>query len=151
MSQPNTTAEGASTAKASSSGHHFAESFIVSQLKKNNRDLKLEVQEKDRLIEQLKRNIKMSKSQEIEIELTVYIDECLRLRQQLEQAHMEKGMLMQQQEMGIVNGGNGQMNPQRNMEELANLEEAFRYQEMELQKERENSNNLHLQLMKMNE
>ena len=40
---------------------HFAESFIVSQLKKNNRDLKMEVQEKDRLIEQLKRNIKMSK------------------------------------------------------------------------------------------
>ena len=50
-----------------------------------------------------------------------------------------------------MNGGNGQMNPQRNMEELANLEEAFRYQEMELQKERENSNNLQLQLMKMNE
>ena len=59
---------------------HLAESFIVSQLKKNNRDLKMEVQEKDRLIEQLKRNIKMSKSNEIEIELTVYIDECLRLR-----------------------------------------------------------------------
>jgi hypothetical protein len=63
---------------------HYTESFIVSQLKKNNRDLKLEVQEKDRLIEQLKRNIKMSKSQEIEIELTVYIEECLRLRAQLE-------------------------------------------------------------------
>ena len=31
--------------------HHYAESFIVSQLKKNNRDLKMEVQEKDRLIE----------------------------------------------------------------------------------------------------
>lgn len=61
-------------------GHHFQESFIVSQLKKSNRDLKLEVSEKDRLIEQLKRNIKMSKSHEIEVELTVYIEECLRLR-----------------------------------------------------------------------
>ena len=70
--------------KSQSVAHHFAESFIVSSLKKNNRDLKLEVQEKDRLIEQLKRNIKMSKSQEIEIELTVYIEECLRLRAQLE-------------------------------------------------------------------
>jgi seryl-tRNA synthetase len=60
--------------------HHFTESFIVSQLKKNNRDLKQEVIEKDRLIEQLKRNIKLTKTQEIEIELTVYIDECLRLR-----------------------------------------------------------------------
>jgi len=53
--------------------------------------------------------------------------------------------------MGIVNGAQGQMNPQRNMDELANLEEAFRYQEMELQKERENSNNFQLQLMKLTE
>ena len=86
LSQPNAgDGAGALGAKSASSlNHHFAESFIVSQLKKNNRDLKLEVQEKDRLIEQLKRNIKMTKSQEIEIELTVYIDECLRLRGQLE-------------------------------------------------------------------
>ena len=141
MAQPSTTGEGGST--KSSSSHHFAESFIVSQLKKNNRDLKMEVQEKDRLIEQLKRNIKMSKSQEIEIELTVYIDECLRLRQQLEQCHMEKGVLLQQQEMNISSAPS-QMGQQRNLEELANLEEAFRYQEMELQKERENSNNIQL-------
>ena len=66
------------------------QSFIVSQLKRNNRDLKFEVGEKDRLIEQLKRNIKMSKTNEIEVEMTVYIDECLRLRQQLEQTLMEK-------------------------------------------------------------
>ena len=63
-----------------SGGHHFAESFIVSQLKKNNRDLKQEVQDKDRFIEQQKRNIKLTKANEIEVELTVYIDECLRLR-----------------------------------------------------------------------
>ncbi len=35
---------------------------------------------------------------------------------------------------------NQNMNQQRNSEELANLEEAFRYQEMEFQKESENSN-----------
>lgn len=85
-----------STKAASHLNHHFAESFIVSQLKKNNRDLKLEVQEKDRLIEQLKRNIKMSKSNEIEIELTVYIEECLRLRTQLEQVLVEKTAIEQQ-------------------------------------------------------
>jgi hypothetical protein len=50
MAQPSAPGEGGST-KSSSSSHHFAESFIVSQLKKNNRDLKMEVQEKDRLIE----------------------------------------------------------------------------------------------------
>lgn len=69
------------------------------------------------------------------MELTVYIDECLRLRQQLEQANMERNMFMQQAD--IQNQG---AMPQRNFEEMANLEEAFRYQEMELQKERENSN-----------
>jgi hypothetical protein len=74
--------------------HNSNQSFMVSQLKKSNRDLKLEVQEKDRLIEQLKRNIKMSKYQEIEIEMTVYIDECLRLRHQLEQTLAEKNMLL---------------------------------------------------------
>jgi hypothetical protein len=63
-----------------SSGGNYAESFLVSQLKRSTRDLKLELQEKDRLIEQLKRNIRLSKTQEIEVELTVYIEECLRLR-----------------------------------------------------------------------
>lgn len=63
---------------------NYTESYLVSQLKRNSRDLKLEVQEKDKLIEQLKRNIKLSKTQEIEVELTVYIEECLRLRAQLE-------------------------------------------------------------------
>ena len=67
------------------SGGNYTESFLVAQLKRSTRDLKLEVQEKDRLIEQLKRNIKLSKTQEIEVELTVYIEECLRLRAQLEQ------------------------------------------------------------------
>jgi hypothetical protein len=32
---------------------------------------------------------------------------------------------------------------------MASLEEAFRYQEMELQKERENGNNMRLSLMKL--
>jgi len=49
-------------------------------------------------------------------------------------------MLLQQHEQ--MGGSPGSMNQQRNLEELANLEEAFRYQEMELQKERETSNNV---------
>jgi hypothetical protein len=52
-------------------------------------------------------------------------------------------MLLQQQSMGGSN--------QNNMQELQNLEEAFRYQEMELQKERENSNSLQIQLMQLEE
>lgn len=79
------------------SSSNYTESFLVSQLKRNARDLKLEVQEKDRLIEQLKRNIRLSKTQEIEVELTVYIEECLRLRQQLEAAQLEKQVPVQTQ------------------------------------------------------
>ena len=47
--------------------------------------------------------------------------------------------------MGQPGGGavGGQMGGQpRNIDDLANLEEAFRYQSMELQRERENQNNL---------
>ena len=49
----------------------------------------------------------MSKSHEIEVELTVYIDECLRLRQQLEQMNIEKTMLLQNQ---AIPGQGGQAN-----------------------------------------
>ncbi len=140
---------GLSTKAAGNLKHHFAESFIVCQLKKNNRELKMEVQEKDRLLEQLKRNIKMSKSHEIEVELTIYIEECLRLRQQLEQAHIEKSMLLQQQELNPM--GANMLNQQRNFEELNQLEEAFKYQEVELQKERERANEIQMQLMKAQE
>jgi len=44
--------DGGLSAKAAGNlKHHFAESFIVCQLKKNNRELKLEIQEKDKLLE----------------------------------------------------------------------------------------------------
>lgn len=100
----------------------------------------------------MKRNIKLSKTQEIEVELTVYIDECLRLRQQLEQTLMEKNMLMQQQqEMGVNPANVNQQMGGNPATDLANLEEAFRYQSMELQRERENQNNLQMQLLKLQE
>ena len=56
--------------------------------------------------------------------------------------------------MGVsqASGVNPQLGgQQRNMDDLANLEEAFRYQSMELQRERENQNNLQMQLLKLQE
>lgn len=56
--------------------------------------------------------------------------------------------------MGVnpATGVSPQMTGQpRNMDDLANLEEAFRYQSMELQRERENQNNLQMQLLKLQE
>lgn len=54
---------------------------------------------------------------------------------------------MQQQELAAAQGAH----PQRNYEEMANLEEAFRYQEMELQKEREAGQQMRMQLMKLSD
>ena len=41
---------------------------------------------KDRQIEELKKNIKMSKSRENDNEVSAYAEECMRLRSLLEQA-----------------------------------------------------------------
>ena len=63
--------------------------------------------------------------------------------QDLIQVKNQKNMLLQQQAMNIDNNGN-MVGPNRNYEDIANLEEAFKYQEMELQKERENASSMHM-------
>ena len=45
------------------------ESFLVQQLKKTNRALKQEIQEKDRTVEELKKNVKLSRHREAENEV----------------------------------------------------------------------------------
>ena len=52
------------------------ESYLVTSLKKQNRDLKEEVREKGEVIEKLKRETKLTKSLEMEHELQSYIEEC---------------------------------------------------------------------------
>ena len=64
---------------------NLVESFLVTQLKKQNRQLKLEIQTKDVEIDSLKRNVKLAKTREFESELAVYVEECQRLRTILEQ------------------------------------------------------------------
>ena len=48
---------------------NYIESFLVQQLKRQNRNLKNDVQEKDRQIEELKKNVKMSKAREADNEI----------------------------------------------------------------------------------
>ena len=60
------------------------ESFLTSQLKRQVRELKNDCTEKERLVEELKRNIKLSRVAEVEAEVQAYVEECLRLRQMLE-------------------------------------------------------------------
>jgi hypothetical protein len=58
---------------------------LVQQLKKQNRNMKIELQEKDRLIDELRKNVKLSRHRESDNEIQSYIDECMRLRSLLEQ------------------------------------------------------------------
>jgi len=63
---------------------NYLESFLVNQLKKQNRTLKLEMQAKITESEQLKRSVKLAKGRETESDMQAYVEECLRLRTLLE-------------------------------------------------------------------
>ena len=72
------------------------ESFLVLQLKKQNRSMKIELQEKDKFIDELKRNVRLSKVREADTEIMAYMDECMRLRSMLEQAIIQNEALSSQ-------------------------------------------------------
>ena len=59
-------------------------------MKRKVRDLNQECQKKDEEIEALRKNIRSTQLKEIEVEIKVYIDECARLRQQLEEVMKSK-------------------------------------------------------------
>jgi hypothetical protein len=72
---------------------NYIESFLVNQLKKQNRALKLEMQTKVAESEQLKRNIKLAKGREAESDMQAYVEECLRMRTLLEQQIIQNELL----------------------------------------------------------
>lgn len=60
------------------------ETFLVMSLKKQIRELKMEVVRRDEELEILRKNIKNTRIQEQEQELQTYHEECIRLRQMME-------------------------------------------------------------------
>ena len=60
------------------------ESYLVSSLKKQNREMRLELDDKSLVIEKLKRDTKLTKSHEMENEIQSYVEECQRMRGMLE-------------------------------------------------------------------
>ena len=56
------------------------ETFLVMSLKKQIRELKYEVVHREEELESLRKNMKISKAKELESELAMFRDECLRLR-----------------------------------------------------------------------
>ena len=66
------------------------ETHLVMNLKRKIRDLNLESAKKSEEIEALRRNIKATRLAELEVETKMYLDECTRLRLQLEEVIRSK-------------------------------------------------------------
>mmetsp|Transcript_4509 Transcript_4509/g.5591 ORF Transcript_4509/g.5591 Transcript_4509/m.5591 type:complete len:224 (+) Transcript_4509:359-1030(+) len=79
-----------------------AQSHLVMNLKRKIRDLNLENARRNEEIEALKRNIRSTRQQEIEVEIKLYIEECARLRQQLEEVIKSKDTFADPQELKII-------------------------------------------------
>ena len=63
---------------------------LINRLKLSIRDLKVEILEKDEEVLKVKRQIKITKLTETEVEIQAYIDECTRLRRNLEEIMRQK-------------------------------------------------------------
>lgn len=61
------------------------ESYLTTSLKKQIKELKGVTKDKDLEIGELRKNIKITRMQEMDWELRTYMDECVRLRAQLEE------------------------------------------------------------------
>jgi len=61
------------------------DSFLISELKRKIQKLRITNQSKESQILTIRRNVKLTKFNELETELQIYIDECQRLREMLEE------------------------------------------------------------------
>ncbi len=78
------------------------ESHLANNLKRKIRELQGEVQTKNNEVEALKRHIKSTKIAEIEVEMKLYMDECARLRSQLEEVIRSKDTFADPQEVRMI-------------------------------------------------
>ena len=56
------------------------ETFLVMSLKKQVKELKAECQKKEEDLDNVRKSLKNTRQQEIDVEIKTYIDECQRLR-----------------------------------------------------------------------
>lgn len=64
-------------------------SNLIQNLKSQVKDLRAEVKKKDDEVIKIKRTLKSTNIQELEVEMKLYVDECTRLRHMLEEKMME--------------------------------------------------------------
>ena len=78
------------------------QTHLVMNLKRKIRDVNLECARRNEEIEALRKNIRSTRQQEIEVEVKMYIEECARLRQQLEEVIKSKDTFADPQELKII-------------------------------------------------
>ena len=78
------------------------ESHLTQNLKKKIKDLHTSNLSKNDEIEALKRSIKSTKINEIEVELKMYMDECTRLRHSLEEVIRSKDTFADPEELRVI-------------------------------------------------
>lgn len=78
------------------------ESHLTLNLKRRVKDLQGELQQKSADLDQLKRSIKTTKQQEMEVEVRQYMDECNRLRVQLEEVIKSKDTFADPEELKLI-------------------------------------------------
>jgi hypothetical protein len=75
---------------------------LILNLKRKVREQHLELQVKNDEVELLKRNIKNTRTHETELEIKTYMDECVRLRNNLEEVIKSKDTFADPQELKII-------------------------------------------------
>lgn len=79
-----------------------AQTHLVMNLKRKIRELNVESAKRNEEIEALRRNIRGTRQQEMEVEVKLYIEECARLRHQLEEVIKSKDTFADPQELKII-------------------------------------------------
>ena len=78
------------------------ESHLTQNLKRRIKEMQNTITSKSEELELVKRNIKTTKAGELEVEMRAYVDECTRLRQQLEEVIRSKDTFADPQELKLI-------------------------------------------------
>lgn len=78
------------------------ESHLTQNLKRKIRELQVLIQQKSEEVELYKKNIKSTKITELEVEMKMYLDECTRLRHQLEEVIKSKDTFADPEELKLI-------------------------------------------------
>lgn len=78
------------------------ESHLTQNLKRRIKEMQSTITAKSEELDLVKKNIKTTKATELEVEMRAYVDECTRLRQQLEEVIRSKDTFADPHELKLI-------------------------------------------------